>query len=150
MIKRILAKEVLIILGLAVVIFILSYFLLQNTTVILPKYRLDFTNGETYVITIMPQIRAYSSYNKFLEEAYNPPSELIEKRIKEFKGIVGVKSALKEKKCVNAHQVKFSRLYSRIVGVPFILKLVFVYVILLFIRFIVWAVRVLTKPSLQH
>ena len=147
MLKRIIAKEVLIISVIGCLLFILSHFFLQNATVILPKYKLDFANGETYVITIMPQIRTYASYSKFLEEAYNPSLALIEKRIKEFKGIVGIKSALKEKKYVNAYQVNLSRLYSRIVGIPFIFKLVFVYLILVFIRLIIWAGRLSMKSS---
>jgi len=145
MLKRIIAKEALIIFVIGFLLFILSHFFLQNATVILPKYKLDFANGETHIIIIMPQIRAYSSYNKFLEEAYNPSPKLIEKRIKEFKGVVGIKSALKDKKCVNAYQVNLSRLYSRVIGIPFIFKLVFVYLILLFIRLVVWAVRLSIK-----
>ncbi|MBM3243318.1 MAG: hypothetical protein FJZ12_00565 [Candidatus Omnitrophica bacterium] len=150
MIKRIIAKEILIIAALAGISYIIFHFILQNVPVVLPKYRLEFANGENYTINIMPEIRAYSNYGKFLEEAYNPPPRLVEKRIKEFSRIMGIKAVLKERKYVNPAQVNLSRLYSRLVGASFPLKLIFIYLFLLFIRFVTWAFRILTKPSLQH
>ncbi|MBN2830853.1 MAG: hypothetical protein JXL82_01035 [Candidatus Omnitrophica bacterium] len=149
-VKRVIAKEALIILGLSCVLYILIRFFLQNVPIVLPKYRLDFANGETHSLNIMPEIRTYSSYSKFLEEAYNPPTKLLEKRIKEFTRVMNIKSALRNKKFINPHGVYISRLYSRLLNTPFILKLIFIYLFLLSIRFIIWAVKVLTKPSLQH
>ena len=98
----------------------------------------------------MPKIRTYSHYSSFLEEAYNPSEKLIEKRIKEFKETIGIKSVLKDKRQVNARQVNLSRLYSKVAGVPFVFKLGFVYIVLFSIRFIAWVVKVLAKHSLQH
>lgn len=146
--RKFIAKEVLIILGLAGILYILIRVFLQNVPIVLPKYRLDFINGETYTLSIFPEIKTQSSYSKFLEEAYNPSPKLLEKRIKEFTRVMNIKSALKDKRWVNARQVNLSRLYSRIVSIPFVFKLGFIYLILLFIRLIIWAVRLLKKPSL--
>ncbi len=142
-IKRIIAREGLIALGLAVVLYLFISLVLQNIPVALPKYRLEFANGEVYTISINPEIRNDYNYKKLLEEAYNPPPKLIEKRIKEFTRAGDVKSALKSSSCINSNQIYISRLYSHLLGVTFILKLAIIYLILLFIRFIIWAVRTL-------
>ncbi len=142
-IKRIIAREGLIVLGLAVVLYFLIHLFLQNVPVALPKYRLEFANGEVYTISINPEIRNDSNYKKLLEETYNPSPKLIEKRIKEFTRIRGIKSALKSSSCTNSNQIYISKLYSQFLGVLFILKLAIAYLVLLFLRFIIWAVRIL-------
>ena len=108
-IKRIIAKEGLIILGLAVVLYILIL-LLQNVPVALPKYRLEFANGEMRTININPEIHNDYNYKRLLEETYNPPPKLIEKRIKEFIRAVNIKSALKSSKCINSKSAGVPRL----------------------------------------
>ncbi len=142
-IKRIIAKEGLIILGLSIVLYLFIFLFLRNMPVALPKYRLEFANGEIRTIIINPEIRNDSNYNKLLEEAYNPPPKLIEKRIKEFIRAGNIKSALKSSSCINSYQVYISKLYSYLLGVTFILKLAIIYLILLFARFAVWALRTL-------
>lgn len=144
-IKRIIAREGLITLGLAVVLYFFIRLFLQNVPVALPKYRLEFTNGEAYVISINPEIRNDYNYKKLLEEAYNPSPKLIEKRIKEFTKIRDVKSALKSSSCINSNQIYMSKLYSHFLGVLFILKLAIAYLVLLFFRSIIWAIRILKR-----
>jgi len=144
-IKRIIAKEGLIILGLSIVLYFFIFLFLQNVPVALPKYRLEFANGGIYTIIINPEIRNDSDYKKLLEEAYNPPPKLIEKRIKEFTRAGNIKSVLKSSSCINSHQVYISKLYSYLLGVTFILKLAIIYLILLFARFTIWALRTLKK-----
>jgi len=143
-IKWIIAKEGLIILGLSVVLY-LFILLLQNVPVALPKYRLEFANGEIHDININPEIRNDPDYKKFLREVYNPPPKLIQKRIKEFIRAVNIESDLKNSKCINSTQLYISELYSSLLGVTFILKLAVVYFILLFARFIIWALRILRE-----
>jgi hypothetical protein len=142
-IKRMLAREGLIILGLAIVLYFFIFLFLRNVPVVLPKYRLEFADGEVYAISINPDIRNDSNYKKLLEEVYNPPPELIEKRIKEFIRAGKIKSALKSSSCINSSQLYLSKLYSRLLGVIFILKLTIAYLILLCLRFIIWSVRIL-------
>lgn len=143
-IKLIIAKEGLILIGLAIVLYAVLFFL-QNVPVALPKYRLEFANGEIHTIIINPEIRSYSNYKKFLEETYNPPPKLIEKRIKELIRAGNISSVLKSSRCINATQIYISKLYSYLLGVTFILKLAFAYLILLFVRFIIWAIRTLRQ-----
>ena len=144
-IRRLIAGEVLIILGLSIVLYFLVSLFLQNVPVVLPKYRLEFANGEIHTISINPEIRNDSNYKKLLEEVYNPPPRLIEKRIKEFTRAGNVKSALKSASCINPNRVYLSKLYSRLLGVTFVLKLAIAYLILLFVRFIIWVVRTLRE-----
>ena len=143
-IKWIIAKEGLIILGLSVVLY-LFILLLQNVPVALPKYRLEFANGEIHDININPEIRNDPDYKRLLREVYNPPPKLIQKRIKEFIRAVNIESDLKNSKCINSTQLYISELYSSLLGVTFILKLAVVYFILLFARFIIWALRILRE-----
>jgi len=142
-IKWIIAKEGLIILGLAVALYFLTAFFLKHMPVVLPEYKLEFTNGQTYTIVINPQIRNDANYRKFLKEAYNPPPKLIEQRIKEFTRSRNIKSALKSSSCINTIQVYLSKLYSDLINVTFVLKLAVVYLALLLLRFIFWALRIL-------
>jgi len=146
-IKRIIAREGLITLGLAIVLYLFIFLFLKNVPVALSKYRLEFANGEVHTISINPEIRNDSNYKKLLEESYNPPPKLIEKRIKEFIRAGNIKSALKSSTRINSSQIYISKLYSKLLGVIFILKLAIVYLILLFARFIIWAVRTLREKE---
>jgi len=141
-IKRIIAREGLIILGLSVALY-LFIFLLKNAPVALPRYRLEFANGEICTININPALNNDANYNRLLEEAYNPSPKLIEKRIKEFIRAGNIRSALKSSTRINSIQIYISKLYSKLLGVVFVLKLVIVYLILLLARFIIWALRTL-------
>lgn len=145
-IKRVIAKEGLIILGLSVVLYFFIL-LLQNVPVALPKYRLEFANGEIHAININPEIRNDSNYKRLLQEAYNPTPKLIAKRINEFIRAMNIESALKSSKCINSNQIYISKLYSNLLGVLFILKLAIAYFILLFARFIIWAVSALRRKE---
>ncbi len=144
-IKLIIAKEGLIVIGLAVVIYLFISFVLQKVPVALPKYRLEFANGEIHTIKINPEIRNDYDYKKLLEEAYNPPPKFVERRVKEFIKAGNIKSTLNSSRCVNLNLVYLSKLYSRFLGVPFILRLAIVYIILLCVRFIFWAMKTLRK-----
>jgi hypothetical protein len=141
-IKRIIAREGLILIGLAVIIYAVLFFL-QNIPAALPKYRLEFTNGETHTININPEIRNDNNYKKLLQETYHPSPKLVEKRIKGFIGAENIKSTLKRATCINSTELYISELYSSLIGVTFILKVLITYLALLFIRFIIWAVRTL-------
>lgn len=146
-IKTMVAKEGLIILLLSMALYFLVTFFLQNMPILLPRYRLEFTNGEMHTINIFPEINNSYNYRRLLEEAYNPSPRLVEKRIKEFIKSENIKPALQSKVYINSHQVYISRLYSRLIGLTFALKLIIIYAVLLFIRFIIWSSRILLKPS---
>jgi hypothetical protein len=141
-IKWIIAKEGLIFIGLAIVLYVLLLFL-QNIAVVFPKYRLEFANGQIHTIVINPEIRNDSDYKRLLREVHNPAPKLIEKRIKEFMQMENIKSSLKEAKCINSTQLYISELYSSLLITPFIFKVFIIYLTLLAMRFIIWAIRVL-------
>lgn len=147
MIKRIIAREGLIILSLSVVLYLFIFLFLKNVPVVLLKYRLEFANGEIHTININPEIRNDSNYKRLLEETYNPPAKLIEKRIKEFTRAENIKSRLKSSKCINSNQIYISKIYSYLIGITFILKLAIVYLILLFVRFIIWSFKILNEKK---
>ncbi len=146
-IRSIVAKEGLIILLLSLVLYSLVTFFLQNIPIILPRYRLEFTNGEVHTINIFPEINNSYNYRRLLEAAHNPPPSIIERRIKEYIKSENIKPALKSKVYINSYQVDISKLYSRLIGLNFVLKLIIIYAFLLFIRFIIWSLRILLKPS---
>lgn len=142
-IERIVAREGLIIAGLAVTLYLFIHLFLQNVPVALPRYKVEFANGETHVITIYPEISNKHNYKRLLEEAYNPPQKLIDKRISEFIKAEKIKSVSTGAKCINSRKIYTSRLYSYILGRTFIVKLAIIYLFLLFIRFIIWAMKIL-------
>lgn len=144
---RIIIREGLIILAISAALYLIVTFFLQNVTAELPRYRLEFGDGKIYTISINPEIRNDYNYKKLLEETYNPPPKLVEKRIKEFIRAGNIKSALKSSACVNSKRIYVSRLYSYLLGVTFILKIAIIYLVLLFARFIIWAVKALKKPG---
>ena len=143
-IKRIIAREGLIILGLSALLCFLLLFL-QTVPVALPTYRLEFANGAKHSISIYPDIRNDSNYKKLLEETYNPSPKLIDKRIKEFIRAGNSTSALQSATPINSGQIYISRLYSKLLGVLFIYKLAIVYFVLLLARFIIWALKTLLE-----
>ena len=137
--ERIIAKEGLIILGLAVILYF-SSLLLQNAPIVLPRYRLEFANGEVCLININPEIRNDFNYNQFLSRAYSPSPKLVDKRIREFIRTANIKSPLENSKYINPNQIYLSKIYSCFMGGLFILKVAIAYFILLLVRFIAWAV----------
>lgn len=146
-INRVIAREGLIILILSVVLYLSIFLFFKNVPVTLLKYRLEFANGEIHTININPEIRNDSNYKRLLEEAYNPPVKLIEKRIKEFTRAENIRARLKSSKCINSNQIYISKIYSYLLGMTFILKLAIVYLILLFVRFIIWSLRILNEKK---
>ena len=141
-INKIIAKEGLIIIGLVIVLYAVLHFL-PEMPVVFPKYKLEFLNGETYIIKIYPEIRNGYNSNEIIEEALNPPPKLIEKRIKEFTDTAHIKSGLKGSYYVNSAAVYCYKVFFSFFGKFFVLKVLIVYLVLLLIRFIVWAVRTL-------
>lgn len=137
-INGLIAKEGLIILGLAVVLYIFVM-IFQNMPVALPKYKLTFADGRKYTINIQPKLSNSSSYKVLLKNAYNPSQKVVQERIKEFIKTANIKPALKGSQFVNSFQVRVSELYSQFFSLLFVLKVLIVYFILLFLRFIFWA-----------
>ncbi|MBU0503520.1 MAG: hypothetical protein ABH882_03780 [Candidatus Omnitrophota bacterium] len=145
-IKRIIAREGLIIIGLVIVLYAILRFL-PAIPVVFPKYQLEFINGETYTINIYPEILSGYNTKEIMKEALNPPPKLIEKRVKEFIDIARIKSELKESRFVNSNAVYRSELSTSFFGKVFIVKVFILYLILFPIRFIGWALRTLLRKE---
>lgn len=143
-INKIIAKEGLIIIGLAIVLYAVLHFL-PEMPVVYPKYKLEFTNGETYTINIHPEIRNGLNSSEIIEATLNPPPKVIEKRIKEFTDTAHIKSGLKGSYYVNSMAVYCYKLFFSFFGKFFALKVLIIYSVLLLARFIVWALRTLRK-----
>lgn len=141
-INGIIAKEGLIILGLSACLYFFVM-IFQNMPVALPKYKLQFADGRAYTISINPKLNNDSNYRNLLKDAYNPSPRLVDERIKEFITTVKIKAALKSYRCVNSFQIYISNLYSQFFGLLFVFKVAIVYFILLFLRFILWALKAL-------
>ena len=141
-INKIMAKEGLIIIGLALVLYAVLHFL-PEMPVVFPKYKLEFVNGETYTIKIYPEIRNGLNSNEIVEATLNPPPKIIEERIKEFTEAAHIKSGLRSASYVNSAAVHCYKFFFSFFGKFFILKVLIVYLALLLIRFIVWALRTL-------
>jgi hypothetical protein len=143
-INWIIAKEGLIIIGLAIVLYLLMR-VFSQIPIVFPRYQLEFVNGETHTINIYPEIRSGYNSKEIMDAALNPTPKVIAKRIKEFMDTAGIKSALKEPRCVNRGAVYGSKVLVRFLNKPFVLKLFILYLILLLGRFIIWAVRKLKE-----
>lgn len=143
-INGIIAKEGLIILALSAVLYIFVM-IFQNMPVALPKYRLQFADGRAYTISITPKLTNNSNYKNLLKDAYNPSPRLVDERIKEFIEVAKIKTALKSYRCVNGIQIYVSSLYSQFFSLLFVFKVAIVYFILLFLRFILWALKALKE-----
>lgn len=143
-IKKIIAREGLMLIALAVVLyFVLSF--CGRVPVALPKYKAQFTDGKEYIIDIYPDINYSKALNSkaLLKEIHNPQPKLVLRRIEEFAKRTGIKSKVIDTRCVNKLQLRLSRAYAGILSQPFMVKALFIYVLLLIGRFIVWAVRLL-------
>ena len=145
--KRALAKEGLILILIGAIVYFSIFFLLQRVPVIYPKYKIKFANGQAYTIDIYPDIDYSRVFNSrvFLDDIRNPPAVLVLKRISEFARRVGIDSPVEEKYCLNNWQLYLSGVYSRVLSQNLFVKTLFIYLLVLFIRFIFWAIKTLKK-----
>ncbi|MCK9594328.1 MAG: hypothetical protein PHH68_03680 [Candidatus Omnitrophica bacterium] len=148
-INRIIAKEGLIIIGLGIALYLLLRVFTQ-IPIVFPKYRLAFVNGQTCTINIYPEIRSGYNSKELMEEALNPAPKLIKKRIKEFMDTAGIKATLKGSRCVNPGAIYRSRLFVRFLNKPFIFKIFILYLTLLLIRFVAWAVGIFGERRVKN
>ena len=142
MLKKIIAREGLILIGLAVALYF-ALLVCRAVPVAIPKYRAQFADGKAYTIVIYPDINYSKALNSevLLKEIHNPPPKIVSKRIEEFARQAKIDSKLISAGCVNAKQLYLSRIYSRIMSQPFAVKILFIYAFLVLMRFIIWAVK---------
>ena len=143
--KRILAREGLIIIAIAVGMYCLISWASGKIPVIYPRYKAEFANGKSFLVDIYPQVDYAKVFNPgaFLAEVYHPSQKLIAKRIEEARKKANINSPLKATQCVNSIQLYLSELYSQLLSQHLLLKTLYVYGFLVVLRFIFWARRVL-------
>ncbi|MDO8661984.1 MAG: hypothetical protein Q7K98_02020 [Candidatus Omnitrophota bacterium] len=148
-IKRIIAKEGLIIIAIAAIMYIFKTFV-PSFTFPYPKVKLAFQDGTSNIIEIYPEMTTSELAGKIgpsglIKKYHCPTPELISKRIDKFIQENKKTSALVDKKCVNEKQLYLYRAYFNFLFQPLPFRTLTIYLFLLLIRFIGWAVRVLNK-----
>ncbi|MDD4910277.1 MAG: hypothetical protein PHR44_06330 [Candidatus Omnitrophica bacterium] len=146
--KRIIAREALILTGMIVIWYAFASISPGDIPIVYPKYKVRFANRAAHIIEVYPEI-GYSNVSnrkaflKFLQEVHHPSSKLIRRRIEEFARSANISAALEKAELVNNIQIKLSDAYARFWSQNLLVKIGFVYLSLLLIRFIVWAIRAL-------
>lgn len=148
-IKRIIAKEGLIIIAIALVLYLFKTFV-PALPFPYPKCRLEFQDGSSNIVDIYPEIKAAElagkiSPNQIVKRYHYPTPELISKRIEKFIRDNKKTSALLDTKCVNEKQLYWYRVYFNFLFQPLPFRTVSIYLFLLLLRFIFWAARTLLK-----
>lgn len=141
-IKRIVAREGLVILALAIVLYLIVG-ACAHISIPLLKYRLDFENGQNYVIVISPELSQGYNKKKFIRDTLDPSPRLVSKRIGEFIRDNRIKAGLKEARPLNRTRVAFYRSIWSFFSLNFITKLFILYFLISAGRFIFWATRIL-------
>jgi len=147
-IEKIIAKEGLILTGLALLLYFVMIFC-KTVPVVLPKYRVQFADGRSCVIVVYPEINYKNALDPgvLLNETHQPSLKLISKRIEEFARQANIDSKPVKAECVNSTQLYLSGIYSYVLAQLFVIKLLFVYIILSFARFVFWAIRTLKSKA---
>lgn len=148
-IKKIVAKEGLILIAIGIAVYFLVLFFCRNIPVVFAKYKVNFANGAVYIIDIYPDLDYSKVFNAglFLKEIHNPPAKLVSKRIAEFSKRANINSSLKNAYCINSWQLYLSEACYRILALNLFVKILFVYLFLLAVRFTAWAIRTLKLTS---
>ena len=148
-IKWIIAKEGLIIIAIAVILYFFRTFA-PTLPFPYPKVRLEFKDKSSNIIEIYPEITTPElagriAPGELVKKYHCPTSELISKRIDKFIQDNKKSSALLDIKCVNEKQLYLYRVYFNFLFRPLPFRTLTIYLFLLLIRFIVWAVRILRR-----
>jgi hypothetical protein len=148
-IKLIIAKEGLIIIAIALLLYAFKTFV-PSLTFPYPKYRLEFQDGSSNTIEIYPDIKTSEisgrgSPGALVIRYQHPTTELISKRTGEFIRASKKKPPLLGAKCVNETQLYWYRIYFNFFFQSLLLRTLAIYLFLLLIRFILWALSELKK-----
>lgn len=149
--KRIIAKEGLIIIAIAMIFYLLKTFM-PSLTFPYPKVRLEFQDGTSNIIEIYPAITTSElagkiSSNELIRKYQCPSPGLLSKRIDKFIQDNKKGSVLLAAKCVNEKQLYLYRVYFNFLFQPLLFRTLTVYLFLLLIRFIFWAIRALDRKN---
>lgn len=132
--KRILVKEVLIIIALLSIALSFDLFLFSKIAFSPPKYKLQLSDGSSIYLAVYPDITTGKSSQELVKEMYQPAPELVKKRVEEF-------SRLNKVKCIEAVRVdslqdSLNPFLARFIALNTALKALIFYFFLLALRFI--------------
>lgn len=108
-----------------------------------PKYKLEFQNGQNYIITVFPEISRPYDKKRVLKESFHPSPRLVSKRINEFARDNNISAKLKTAIQINSAETNFSEFIHSFFSMNLVLKVIAIYVFLLIIRFILWAAKII-------
>ncbi len=148
-VKLIIAKEGLIFVAIALALYFFKTFAF-SLPFPYPKYRLEFQDGSSNIIEIYPDIKSAElvgkrSPNELVKHYHCPGRELVAKRTEKFIRDNKKGSPLVDARCVNEKQLYWYRVYFNFLFQPLIFRTLTIYLFLLLLRFIFWAVEVLWR-----
>ena len=144
-IRRIIAREGLIIILIGLILGFSFSFLRQNIPAAFPKYRLEFNDGRVYIIDIHPDYYYAPDAQRAMREFFEPGSRILEKRRNEFIKQADIRSPLKEARLIRTWQLYLSRLLFKFLSINLLLATGIIYLFLTIPRFIFWAIKMF-KP----
>lgn len=112
-----------------------------------PKYRAIFANGEKHIFTVYPENNDSINFREFLKAAYNPSSDLIHKHLDELIKSENILSQAIEIEYISSKHENIVHSYHNFISLNILLKIAVIYFILLLIRFIVWAIKMLKAQN---
>ncbi len=147
--KQIIAREGLIIIAIALLLYLFKTFV-PSPPFPYPQCRLEFQDGSSNTIDIYPEIRALElagkiSPNELVKRYQYPSPELISKRAEKFIRDNKKRSPLVDTKCVNEKQLYWYRAYFNFLFQPLPFRALTIYLFLLLLRFILWALKILRQ-----
>jgi len=143
-VRRIVAREGLIILGIVSILYCAQVFLFPQMHFSAPKYRLELTDGKIDYAIIGPEYGNENVYTKeFMRKMFHPSSSLVAKRLEQWKEInkVGIMRASP----VNSWQKSIMESLAFFVVSSLLLQTIVIYFLVSLIRFIIWAVKTLSE-----
>ena len=117
-----------------------------------PEYKLEFQDGSSNIIDIYPDIITSELAGKInpkelVKRYHYPAPELLSKRTDKFIRDNKKSSLLLDAKCVNEKQLYWYEVYFDFLFQPLLFRTLTIYLFLLLIRFIIWAVRMLKEQK---
>jgi len=143
--KRTIAREGLIFIVIALILYCASIFLFPKINLPAPQYRLELANSEIHYLDITPEIKDNeNTYTKgFLKKLYQPSASLIIKRIEEFKrrNNIDVLNATP----YSSWSTRILRGLSFFIMSGLFFQIIVAYFFISIIRFIIWALMTLRE-----
>lgn len=144
--RRIVAKEGLIILGLGIALYLILTIMPHPAFTFL-KYKLELGNGDSYVVTISPELSDNYDKKRVIAESFHPSPQLIIKRLNEFMRDNNINQEIKNSYPINSKEIALQSFAVSLLTLNFFIQLAIMYSILLLTRFIVWAVNTLRREE---